>query len=182
MKKHRTLIIYLSLVSLFLYMDSKSYYYGFGYGILSSKVPDRFTMHFGGSDLGNRGVTIKENFLNLNMFNKGDLTEITDNKERLFIKDFNGYWFNNKLIIVKFKDNDNKQRFLKIYEEVTNDLNPKINIEEMKYAPLDDNDLKYIDLNLDLNYLKRYRLFKNLLGFFLIIVTFFKLKKIYREL
>ncbi|MBD0726710.1 hypothetical protein B6A10_16180 [Flavobacterium sp. L1I52] len=164
-------------------MDSKSYYYGFGYGILSSKVPERFTMYFGGSDLGNRGVIIKENFLNLNMFYKGSkFVEITDKKEKVFIKDFDGYWFNNKLIIVKFKDNDNKQRFLKIYEEVSNDLHPKINIEEMKYAPLDDYDLKYIDLNLDLSYLKRYRLFKNLLGFILIIVTFFKAKRIYNNL
>ncbi|GIZ09484.1 hypothetical protein FUMI01_22110 [Flavobacterium sp. UMI-01] len=162
-------------------MDSKSYYYGFGYGILSSKVPERFTMHFGGSDLGNIGVIIEENFMNLMIFFKGRSVEITDKKEKVFIKDFDGYWFNNKLIIVKFKDNDNKQRFLKIYEEVTNDLHPKINIEEMKYAPLDHNDLKYIDLNLDLNYLKRYRLFKNLLGFILIIVTFFKAKRIYNN-
>ncbi|MFV5701601.1 hypothetical protein ACM55F_06980 [Flavobacterium sp. XS2P12] len=180
MKKIRVVgIIWLSILSVFLYLDSKAYYYGFGQGFLSAKIPSRFSVLFAGSDLGNQGMVLKEKDLNLWIINCNDSIFMSDTEKKIMIKKFVGYWFNNKTIVAKVKDNNNKNRYIEIYEEVTNALYSNFICKEMRYPPDEYDDLKYIDLDKSLVYFKRFKLIKNLTIVLFVFMSLYGLRLFY---
>lgn len=162
MKMKNAIILLLTLLVLFIYLDSKTYYYGFGSGFFSSKIPHRFEIFFGGSDFGNQGMILMENDMNLLIISKsGSIFMNDDTKKKIIVNKFTGYWFNDKIIVAKVKDKNNNNRYIQVYEEVTNKLYPKFICKEISYSHNEFERLKYIDLDKSLSYFKRLKLLKN---------------------
>jgi hypothetical protein len=65
-------------------------------------------------------------------------------------------------IVAKIKDKNNINRYIQVYEEVTNNLYPKFICKEINYAPNKLKRLKYIDLDKSLSYFKKLKLVKNI--------------------
>lgn len=164
MKIKNIIILSVTLLALYLYLDCKTYYYGLGgCGFLSSKLPPRFEIYFGGSDFGNQGMILMEKDMNLLIIRKSDSISTLDNsKNKIIVNKFTGYWFDDKTIVAKIKDKSNINRYIQVYEEVTNNLYPKFICKEINYAPNKLERLKYVDLDKSLNYFKRIKLFKNI--------------------
>ena len=175
MRVSKIVLVFVIVLTLFLYLDNEAYYYGFGKGYVSSKIPSRFEILFAGSDLGNQGMILKENDLNLHIIRKNDSLFKDEVGKKIIINQFVGYWFDDKVIVAKLKDRRNNNRYIEVYEEVTNNPYPKFICKETNYA-LDKLDrLKYVDLDRSLNYFKKLKLFKNIsliLSFLFLIYLF----------
>ena len=162
MSVSKIILVCVIVLALFLYLDNKAYYYGFGKGYVSSKIPSRFEILFAGSDLGNQGMILKENDLNLHIIRKNDSLFKDEVGKKIIIKQFVGYWFDDKVIVVKLKDKSNNDRYIEVYEEVTNNPYPKFICKETNYATNKLERLKYVDLDKSLSYFKRLKLSKNI--------------------
>jgi hypothetical protein len=178
MKISKTIFLFTIVFILFLYLDNKAYYYGFGNGFVSSKIPKRFEIFFGGSDFGNQGMILIENDMKLLIINRNDSIFMHDNpKNKIIVNKFAGYWFDDKNIIAKIKDKNNNNRYIQVYEEITNTPYPKFIIKEIKYLPNKLDNLKYVDLDKSLSYFKKLKLLKNIF-FILFIISLFYIFKI----
>jgi hypothetical protein len=100
MKMKNIIILSVTLLALYLYLDCKTYYYGLGGGgFLSSKLPPRFEIFFGGSDFGNQGMILMEKDMNLLIIRKSNSISTVDNpKNKIIVNKFTGYWFDDKTI------------------------------------------------------------------------------------
>lgn len=162
MRVSKIILVFIILLTLFLYLDNKAYYYGFGNGYVSSKIPSRFKILFADSDLGNQGMILKENDMNLHIIRKNDSLFNYEVGKKIIINQFVGYWFDDKVIVAKLKDKSNNYRYIEVHEEDTTNLYPKFVCKEINYA-LDKVDrLKYVDLDKSLSFFKILKLFKNL--------------------
>lgn len=176
-----TITLCLALLCVFLVLDRKSYYYGFGNGLISSKIPDRFEVVFAGSDLGNQGVIIEENQMGLWIINRNDSIFVNNDKDKIFIQDIKGYWYNNNVIIASVLDSESKKRYIEIYEESSNELYPNFICNEMKFPPDEFSDVDYIDLEKSLDYFKRLKLIKNLSFLLWVISVLYLLRTIIKS-
>jgi hypothetical protein len=177
----KIILVFVIVLALFLYLDNKAYYYGLGgSGFLSSKLPPRFEILFAGSDLGNQGMILKENDMNLHIIRKNDSLFKDEVGKKTIINKFVGYWFDDKIIVAKIKDKSNNNRYIEVYEEVTNNLYPKFICKEINYAPNKLERLKYIDLDKSLSYFKKLKLFKNI-SFFLSALSLIYLFRVLYE-
>jgi hypothetical protein len=107
----RLYILAFSFLLVFLISDSRAYYYGYGWGIFSRKIPEsaHVKILFAGSDLGNQGMIIQED-------NIGGIYLIHASKDfptivhylhnphknkAIFVKKVLGYYFDKNTFIVK---------------------------------------------------------------------------------
>jgi hypothetical protein len=184
MKVSKIIIVFVIIIlSLFFYLDNKAYYYGFGNGFTSSKLPRRFEIFFGGSDFGNQGMMLMENDMNLLIIRKNDSLFEDESVKKIIINQFVGYWFNDKVIVAKIKDKSNNNKYIEVYEEVTNKPYPKFICKEINYTPNKLDELKYVDLDKSLSYFKSLKIFKNIslilsaLSIIYLFIVFYKNKK-----
>ncbi|WP_291098457.1 MULTISPECIES: hypothetical protein [unclassified Flavobacterium] len=175
----KIIILSFTLLVLFFYLDSKTYYYGFGNGFFSSKIPHRFEIYFAGSDFGNQGMILEENDMSLLIIHKNGSIFMDDTKKKIIIDKFLGYWFNDKIIIAKVKDKNNNNRYIQVYEEVTNNLYPKFICKEISYSHNEFGGLKYIDLDKSLNYFKKLKLIKNISFILCVLSLVYSIKVFY---
>ena len=174
-------VLWLSLLIVFLYLDYRGYYYGFGFGIFNKKIPKIFSVLYAGSDLGNQGIIIEQNEMGIyHIQGNSDYSIRTTNKEKMiwikesqeiFVKKIKGYWFNHKVLVAKVLDKNDKERYIMTYEESTNRLHPDIICEEMKHPPSEYDNLTYIDLDKSLTYFGRFRAVKNLVFILLLFLS-----------
>lgn len=162
MKISKIIFVFIITIILFLYIDNKAYYYGFSKGYISSKIPSRFEILFAGSDLGNQGIILKENNMNLHIIRKNDSLFKDEVGKKIIINQFVGYWFDDRIIVAKIKDKSNINRYIQVYEEVTNNPYPKFFCKEINYDHNKLERLKYVDLDKSLSYFKNLKLFKSI--------------------
>ncbi|MEC4049003.1 hypothetical protein OX284_006155 [Flavobacterium sp. SUN046] len=182
--KKGLVILFISLICSYLYLDNKTYYYGFGYGIISTKIPNRFEIFRADSFNENIGFYLIERDLNLYIIFDNKMIHIKNQNEGIVPKKFIGYWYNNKVLLVKIIDNKGVIRYLEIYEELTNRLSPHIIIEELKNISYDNQinviysgsytNLHYINLNFDNDFFVKLKLYKflNLVAIIVGIIYF----------
>lgn len=155
----------LIFLSLFLYLDNKSYYYGFGKGYISSKLPYYIRPHYRGSDLGNTGFSFVEKDVNLDILDNLHPTYVSNNN-KIIIKKILGYGFDKEIVIVKIEDSFKQKRYVKIYYE----KNVKFSFDELKFMK---GDLKYINLDKSLYYFNNVKMIKNIVFLVLCILFFY---------
>jgi len=164
MKKIKIVIIIYFLLSVsYFYLDCKSYYYGFGKGYISYKLPDYIRPHFRDTDLGNTGFVFVEKDINLNVIDNMYPVD-TSNGSLINIKTFLGYGFNKKIIIVKVIDSNDSLRYISV-----NQTNSGYRFYELLSM---QKGLKYINLDHSISYFNKFKVTKNVLLFVLLIYTF----------
>jgi hypothetical protein len=177
----KTIFLSFILLVTFLAIDSQTYYYGFGKGFLSDKIPNRFSILFAGSDLGDQGMILKENDMKLHIIRANGYISMNKGDSKINIKKFIGYWFTSKTIVANVKDEKNNNRYINIYEEETNSLYPNFILKELKYKPSEFSNIKYIDLDKNLQYFKILKLVKNLIFGLWIISILYGFKLFYKK-
>lgn len=163
--------IFVLLLSAFLYLDNKTYYYGFGKGLISYKLPNYLKPYYSGSDLGNTGFALTENDETAIDVLNNIFPIYLENNKKIKIKKFLGYGFSEDVIVVKIVDSTNKE----IYIRILNNNKSDYIFDELKSIP---KNLRYINLDKDLNYFKKIKLIKNFVLISLILSFIFLLKEI----
>ena len=181
MRVIKIILVFIIVLTLFLYLDNKAYYYGFGNGFISSKLPHRFKILFAGSDLGNQGIILKENDMNLHIIRKNDSLFKDEVGKKIIINQFVGYWFDDKIIVAKIKDESNNNRYIQVYEEVTNNPYPKFICKETNYTIHKLHEFKYVDLDRSLSYFKKLKLFKNISLILSVLSLMYLLRVLYKS-
>ena len=181
MKVIKIILVFIIVLTLFLYLDNKAYYYGFGNGFISSKIPSRFEIFFGGSDFGNQGMMLMENDMNLLLIRKNDSLFKDEFGKKIIINQFVGYWFDDKIIVAKIKDESNNNRYIEVYEEVTNNPYPKFICKETNYTIHKLHEFKYVDLDRSLSYFKKLKLFKNISLILSVLSLMYLLRVLYKS-
>ena len=93
---------------LFLVIDYKSYYYGFGTGFFNEKLPKEFKITLAGSDLGNQGFIIEDQAMMGIYLMKADDSILLE-KEEIFVNKITGYYFTKESLIVVVRDEINQK-------------------------------------------------------------------------
>ena len=163
----KILFLFISLIVLYLMMDYQAYYYGFGNGWLSKKIPSGYHILFAGSDLGDQGIIIEENNMNGYLVRKDEVIEI-ENSPKILIKKITDYFFTSHDIIVGLNDSEGNNKKIKIgIRPVNKKWKEEHYFEEVFKI---NKNYKHINLNKSLLYFKYFKLLKNLVLIFLIIV------------
>ncbi|MBY0487315.1 MAG: hypothetical protein K2P85_09045, partial [Flavobacteriaceae bacterium] len=128
-----------------------------------------------------QGMIIKEKDMNLHIIRKNDSLFKHEVGKKIIINQFMGYWFDDKVIIANIKDKSNNNRYIEIYEEVTNNPYPKFICKETNYALNKLEGFKYVDLNRSLSYFKKLKLFKNISLILSALSLMYLFKELYRN-
>lgn len=169
-------IVSIVLLGTFLSLDGSTYYYGLGKGFIVPKIPNRFSIIFAGSDLGNQGVVLKEKDMNTWVIFNNNTVPLSNTKNKIKINIFLGYWFTSKSIIANIKDEKGNNRHIEIYEEASNSLYPKYFCNEINFKPVTIQGIKYINLDKSLEYLKKMKFIKNTTFILWLLSTIYFLK------
>lgn len=158
MKRIKVIILFVLLLFItYLYLDNKSYYYGFGKGFLSSKLPNYIRPYYRGTDTGNTGFAFVERDIELDIIDNLHPVYLSNNN-KIMIKKFLGYNFDQKTVTIKVRDISNKTRYIEIQEN-SDKNNEDFVFKELSFTK---SDIKYIDLDYNLSYFKRIKLIKNI--------------------
>lgn len=169
MKRSQYLLLF-SLIA-FLILDCKSYYYGFGEGFVSKKIPNHFSVNllFGGSDLGYQGMSLLENDI-------GRMYIIVKNKNittvegvEMTVGKFLGYYFNKEIFIAKILDENNKIVNVEVIPKKSSLDATYIYHDLSIVSGFNEKDLKYVNLDKSIMYFQYFRLLKNISFIALII-------------
>ena len=163
---------------IFLVLDYQSYYYGFGKGFLSEKIPKSANVKilFADSDLGYQGMVVKEDAIGgvYLIHTSKQFPIITypynHNSDTIYVFKVLGYYFNYNTFIVKILSYDNEIENIKITAKKYH-KNPIYYAHFMeKIYQLDKEHLKYIDLDKSISYFQHFKLVKYLcLGVFIVL-------------
>jgi hypothetical protein len=172
---------------LFLIFDCQSYYYGYGWGILSKKIPKsaHVKILFAGSDLGNQGMIIKEDDIGgVYLIHSSEkmpmIIEGSSNSsgiKRIYVKKVLGYYFDQELFIVKILSSNNNVKNINIIAQQYSDYYAHTLFE---CKQVNEKELKYINLDKSILYFQYFRLIKNLFFLTFIIMSIILLYKIIR--
>lgn len=178
MKKKQYLLLFFLIA--FLILDCKSYYYGFGEGFMSKRIPNHFSVNllFGGSDLGYQGMSLMEKDIGRMYIIVKNNTITTIDGVEVTVDKFLGYYFNNKIFIAQILDINNKiinvqvipKRSLKDNTYIYHDLNV--------ISTFNEKDLKHINLDKSIMYFQYFRLLKNISFIILVIYLLLNIVKL----
>jgi len=146
-------------------VHNKAYYYGLSSGIFSEKLPDFVRPRFSGADLGNNGFYLIEKDVTVHVIDsRSEIKTLSGNKIQL--KRINAYGFSEKDIILQITSIDDIIYFLNIsYQDE----------KGYSYKQVDEipRTYKYINLDKNLSYFKRFNLLKIfLMGITIILISF----------
>jgi hypothetical protein len=158
----KIIVCLLLLVLTFLYIDNKAYYYGQGFGLITSKIPPMYSVLYAGSDLGYQGIIIKENDMGGHLVRPFDsiFVQLSSGKEdKVIVKKIIGYGFKDNSFLIKVQDVNNKL--------ITAEIHGIDFVKRKKIPP----DYKYIDLDKSQYYFTRFFLVRKII-IILLILTF----------
>ena len=177
--------IVLLVLLVFLILDHQSYYYGFGWGIVSKKITKsaHVKILFAGSDLGNQGIIIMEDDIGSgHLIHSSEQMPIIVSShlnrncmEGIFVKKVLGYYFNKEQFIVKILSSNNSVENIEIKAQQYYDY---YGHELFRCKNFNEKKLKYIDLDKSVSYFTYFRLVKNLSFLILVIMSIILLWKI----